>query len=446
MVLLPGQDRKKKMPSNILNILLVVLSLLLLFDFLTIATRTAYSQTNLARLLSQREQDGTIVNRALNIFHKPDALESSLHLALLLYRFTAASILFVLLAPPAWDLFEILRLVGLMLLLAVALYLIEEAIESLVARNPEVWAVRLAWFTRLLMGLLVPVASIAQTLKHGQRLNMESQGSVTQDELISMLDAGQQEGVLEQDEREMINSIFRLDDTLTREIMVPRIDITALDVNVTFFEAVDNLLSSGHSRIPVFEDSVDNIIGLIYAKDLLRAWRENSQTASLRPFLRKVYFVPEAKKVDELLEEMQARQVHMGIVVDEYGGVAGLVTLEDIVEEIVGEIRDEYDEGEELPYQAVAEGEFIFLGRVDLDDFNNVMQTNLPREEAETLSGFIYSQMGRVPENGEQVHVDDLELTVEQVSGRRIRKVRAKHLPISLTPDQESRDGSLHER
>jgi len=142
---------------------------------------------------------------------------------------------------------------------------------------------------------------------------------------------------------------------------------------------------------------------------------------------------------------MQARQVHMGIVVDEYGGVAGLVTLEDIVEEIVGEIRDEYDEGEELPYQAVADGEFIFLGRVDLDDFNNVMQTDLPRQDAETLSGFIYSQLGRVPENGEQVHVDDMELTVEQVSGRRIRKVRARRIPLVIPQDQETKDSQTND-
>ena len=420
--------------------LFLSLFILLWLDFITIAVRAAYSQTNLARLLAQREQEGSGVNRALDIFHKPDALESSLHLALLLFRFTAAAILFALLLPSSWDLLETLRLSGLLLVLALVLYLIEEGIEGLVARYAELWAIRLAFFAHLLLWLLAPVTGIAQTLKHGRRLNMEAQSSVTQDELISMLDAGQQEGVLEQDEREMIYSIFRLDDTLTREIMVPRIDITALDVNVSFLEAVDNLLSSGHSRIPVFEDTVDNIIGLIYAKDLLRAWREDSQTVSLRQFLREVYFVPEAKKVDELLEEMQSRQVHMGIVVDEYGGVAGLVTLEDIVEEIVGEIRDEYDEGEELPYQAVADGEYVFLGRVDLDDFNNVMQTDLPREEAETLGGFIYSQMGRVPENGEQIQVNDVELTVEQVSGRRIRKVRAKRLPISLPLQQEDED------
>jgi putative hemolysin len=269
---------------------------------------------------------------------------------------------------------------------------------------------------------------------------LENMGTVTQDELISMLDAGHQEGVVEQDEREMIYSIFRLNDTLTREIMVPRIYITALDVNVSVAEAVDAMLAAGHSRIPVYEETIDNILGLVYAKDMLRAARDGSQINSLRSLLREVYFVPEAKKVDELLEEMQARRVQMAIVVDEYGGIAGLVTMEDIVEEIVGEIRDEYDQAEEMPYQEVSAGEYIFLGRIALDDFNSVMGTHLDPGEAETLSGFIYSELGRVPESGEQFVVDDLTLTVEQVSGRRIRKVRASRTQSQLPVDQEPED------
>jgi CBS domain containing-hemolysin-like protein len=139
--------------------------------------------------------------------------------------------------------------------------------------------------------------------------------------------------------------------------------------------------------------------------------------------------VPEAKKVDELLEEMQTGHMHMSMVVDEYGGIAGLVTLEDIFEEIVGEIQDEYDQSEEAPYVQVGEGEYIFQGRVDLKDFNEVMGSQLPTEETETLGGFIYEQVGRVPTSGESLQVSDLVLTIEQVTGRRIRKVRAKRLP-----------------
>ncbi len=175
----------------------------------------------------------------------------------------------------------------------------------------------------------------------------------------------------------MIHSIFELSETLAREIMVPRIDVLALDVHTPSDEAVDALLSSHFSRMPVYQDSVDNILGLLYAKDLLRVWREGNQTVSLHTLLRPAHFVPEAKKINELLEEMQIRRVHMAIIVDEYGGVAGLVTLEDIVEEILGEIQDEYDQGEELPYQPLGDGEYLFQGRIDLDDFNEVMSSNL---------------------------------------------------------------------
>jgi CBS domain containing-hemolysin-like protein len=205
----------------------------------------------------------------------------------------------------------------------------------------------------------------------------------------------------------------------------------ALDVTTQIDQAMDALKQSGHSRVPVFQDSVDNILGLLYAKDLLGIWKEGKREISLSEHLRPAYFVPEAKKVDELLAELQAKRIHMAIVVDEYGGVAGLVTLEDIVEEIIGEIRDEYDQAEELLFQAINDDEYLFQGRIDLDDFNDIMGTNLPHSEADTLSGLIYSRIGRVPAAGDFVRIEDLQLTVEQISGQRIRKVRAQRLPIN---------------
>jgi CBS domain containing-hemolysin-like protein len=219
--------------------------------------------------------------------------------------------------------------------------------------------------------------------------------------------------------------------------MIPRIDILALEANTTLDEAVAVLNQSGHSRLPVFEETIDNVIGLLYAKDLLRVPAEGQSLSSLRSLLRPAYFVPEAKKVDELLREMQSRSVHMALVVDEYGGIAGLVTLEDIVEEIVGEIRDEYDQSEEQLYEKISDDEYIFHGRIDLDDFNNVMGTHIPKDVADTLGGLIYSQIGRVPIGGEQVQVDSLVLTVEQVSGRRIRRVKA--VRRSIIPEAEEK-------
>jgi putative hemolysin len=188
---------------------------------------------------------------------------------------------------------------------------------------------------------------------------------------------------------------------------------------------VDALLQAGHSRAPVYEESVDNTLGLLYAKDLLRAWREDHLPISIRELLRPVYFVPEAKKVDDLLAEMQSQRIHMAIIVDEFGGVAGLVTLEDIVEEVLGEIQDEYDQGEEAPYQKQADGSYLFQGRVELDDFNEIMDADLSSEEADTLGGYIYHHLGGVPALGDVVKSGKMVLTVAMVTGRRIRKVRA---------------------
>jgi putative hemolysin len=221
----------------------------------------------------------------------------------------------------------------------------------------------------------------------------------------------------------MIYSVFALGNTLAREVMVPRIDMVALDVNVSLEEALDVAVRAGHSRIPTYEDTVDNIVGVLYAKDLLQLWRDKQEGISLREVLRRPYFVPESKPVDELLEEMQQRKVHIVVVVDEYGGTAGLVTLEDIVEEIVGEIQDEYD-AEEPVVERTSDGEFIFNARVDLDDVNRLIDAEFPTEMGDTLGGFIYSQLGKVPVPGEKVRFDGLVIEVLTVTSRRIRKVR----------------------
>jgi CBS domain containing-hemolysin-like protein len=222
--------------------------------------------------------------------------------------------------------------------------------------------------------------------------------------------------------------------------MVPRIDITGLDVQSTVQEAINEFIKSGHSRVPVYEETIDEIIGLLYAKDLLRTDLTEKEKTGIRPFLRKAYFIPESKNVDELLREMQAQGVHMAIVVDEYGGTAGLVTLEDIVEEIVGEIRDEYDQGEELEFQQVSADEVIFSGRIDLDDVYDILGVDLTEDMADTLGGYIYGQIGRVPVGGEQIKVDGWLLTVSQVSGRRIRQVMAKRVGHHMEEEQINED------
>ena len=421
--------------------LIFILIILLLLELFTTAYRSALLNASLPRLLALREEKEAQVNRAVSLLHKPQTWQASANLTFWLTRFLGAGLLLALFALAGLDSGSLALQMGILLGVAVLIFWLEWALGAIIRRSPETWAMRLAPAARVAGFGLMPL--LAFPLLFDRRRIQEPVGTVTEEELKSMVDAGHEGGVLEQDERQMIYSIFEMGDTLVREIMLPRIYITALEVHTPLEQALDMFLQSGHSRVPVYEDSVDNILGLLYAKDLLKVWREGSKIESLHSLLRSAYFVPEAKVVDELLAEMQSRRVHMAVVVDEYGGVAGLVTMEDIVEEIVGEIRDEYDQGEELPYTQVGEGEYIFMGRADLGDFNELMGSHLPMEDAETLGGFIYGKMGRVPVSGESLQVDDLELVVEQVSKRRIRKVRARKLPEMA---ESGRDGEQDDK
>ena len=408
---------------------IVGLILFLLLDLVSTATRSALANTNLARLLAHREEMNSQVNRTTALLADLPRTRSDLKLFQTILYFIIAGLSVLLFVPWEAPGYLWAYILGVLLAASIILFFLEWFVENMTAHNPEIWAIRLSSFARLISLIISPLLALPYKLTNSGEQNPES--TVTETELISLVEAGQEEGVLEQEEQKMIVSIFRLGDTLVREIMVPRIDVLALDVNTPIDETMDALKNSGHSRVPVFKDSVDNILGLLYAKDLLGIWKEGHREVSLSDHLRQAYFVPEAKKVAELLTELQAKRIHMAIVVDEYGGVAGIVTLEDIVEEIVGEIRDEYDQAEELLYQAVNDDEYLFQGRIDLDDFNDIMGTELPNGEADTLSGLIYSRIGRVPTAGDNVQIQDLQLTVEQVSGQRIRKVRALRLADS---------------
>ncbi len=259
---------------------------------------------------------------------------------------------------------------------------------------------------------------------------------VTEEEIKTLVDAGEEEGVIQEEEKRMIYSIFELGDTLVREVMIPRIDIIALDVETPMLEALDIIMEAGHSRIPVYRETIDNIEGVLYVKDLLPYLRDGRTDVPLSEIVRKPYFIPETKKASDLLPDLQQRRVHMAIVVDEYGGVAGLVTIEDLLEEIVGEIQDEYDTEESFVEQ-VGEDEYILDARLDLDDLNQMLEVHLPTEESDTLGGFIYTALGRVPDQGEQVVFGDLLFTVESLAGRRIKKVRVRRQPQE--PEEEDR-------
>ena len=250
---------------------------------------------------------------------------------------------------------------------------------------------------------------------------------ITEEEIRTLVDIGEEEGIIEEEEKEMIQNVFGLSETVAREVMVPRVDIAALDVNSSLEEVIDTINMSGHSRIPVYEETIDNIVGIIYAKDLLK-FLDKKTIPPLKSIMRPPYYIPETKPVDELFREMRNQKVHMAVIIDEYGGTAGLVTVEDILEELVGEIMDEYDINEESMVKKISPYEVIIDGKLNLEELNELLGIELPIEETDTIAGFIYDHISHIPKAGEEFEYDGIKIRVEEVRGRRITKVRVKKL------------------
>lgn len=274
--------------------------------------------------------------------------------------------------------------------------------------------------------------------------------SITEEELRTYVDASEEEGVLKEEEKDMIYSIFDLSDTVAREIMVPRIDMVSVEVNSPARDVLEKILEAGYSRVPVYEYTIDNVVGILYVKDLMGYWlAHNTEPPSIKELSRDVYHVPESKPVSDLLRELQLKRVHIAIVVDEYGGTAGLVTIEDILEEIVGEIQDEHD-ADAFYLEKVSENVYIFSARMDLDDINDEMDIKLPTAENDTLGGLVYNSLGRIPQPGDVIDgasfdVPEVRLTVLGVIGRRVGTVKIERLvptPPSATASGQSEQES----
>jgi putative hemolysin len=258
-------------------------------------------------------------------------------------------------------------------------------------------------------------------------MNPDSQEErITEEEIRMMVDVGQEKGVIQGTEKEMINNIFEFDDTNASEIMTHRTDIIALPIGSNFHEVMDTVINEKYSRIPVYEESIDNIVGILQTKDLL-IFRETNPADSfeLKNIIRHPFFVPESKKTDELFKEMKKHKTHMAIIIDEYGGTAGIVTIEDLLEEIVGNIFDEYDD-EEKEIDKIDENTFIIDGIISLDEVQDFLKVDLPVEEFETLSGFIIGELGRIPDEMEKpaVEFNGVIFKVEEVDDKRIEKVK----------------------
>lgn len=247
--------------------------------------------------------------------------------------------------------------------------------------------------------------------------------SLSEEDLKEVLEAGSKSGALDQTEHELIKSIFEFSETTAKEIMVPRPDIVALEVGMSRDELLSKVIEEGYSRLPLFRGNIDNIIGIIYSKDLL-SLMEHEDLIILHDIVRPAYFVPESKRISELLREFQARKIHVAIVLDEFGGTEGIVTMEDIVEEIVGEIHDEYDEVKKSIEQA-SDGVALVDANISIHDFNEQFGASIPETgDYETLAGFLQKLIGRFPEVNEEIHFEGFTFAIVSKSARRIRQVK----------------------
>lgn len=250
-------------------------------------------------------------------------------------------------------------------------------------------------------------------------------GTVTKEDIHSILDAGEEEGVLNLDEHEMIHGILTLKGRMVREIMVPRTDVVCVSTQVTIDEVIRRIIEEGHSRIPMFEGDLDHIVGIIYAKDLLQLWGNEEGQAISKEIAREPYFIPETKSLESLLRDFKKRRVHIAIVVDEYGGTSGLITIEDLIEEVFGEIEDEYDT-EEQKLVPLKDGWVLVDARLEIEELEEYLNIQAPRNNFESVGGFIFHLIGRVPKKGETITYPGLEIKIESADERKIEKVKIR--------------------
>lgn len=383
---------------------------------------TSISRIKLKNLVEEGDQKAIEIDRLLS---DPNKLLSTILIVNSVAVIVASSTATLLALQFFGNLGEIIETI---LISLVVLIFCEITPKTAAVQNPLRWArifvnpVRgAAWLLTPIVWTLGAITNFLVRIVGGQ---IKHRGPfVTEEELRLLVTVGEKEGVLEEEETEMIHSIFEFADTTVREVMIPRIDMVTLESDATVDEAVDLALEAGFSRIPVYEENIDNIIGVLYTKDMLKQLREGHNSFLVRDLVRTAYFVPETKKLDDLLREIKQKHVHMVIIVDEYGSVAGLVTIEDLVEEIVGDIQDEYDREVKL-YEQVSENEYIFDAKISIGEFNDLMEQELDDSDYETLGGFLYAQLDKIPTVGDTITFNNLTFTVLSTRGRRITQVR----------------------
>ena len=415
--------------------------MLFLFSIVLAAAETAFTRMSRIRALALDEEGRKGAHRLAQMLERPERTLNVVLLLILVCQMTSASLLGVVLEGSFGGAGLVMGLVVQIVIffvigeVAPKTYAIQHSDRAALKLSGFLWAISNFWPLRLISRGLIGLANVllpGRGLKDGP--------FVTEKDLRTMADVAADEEAIEREERQLIHSIFEFGDTVVREVMLPRPDMIAVEADATVEDAITQAIDAGYSRIPCFEGTTDNIVGLVYLKDLVQQARAGAGGQSVRIVVRDAVFVPESKRVAELLREMQTEKFHMAIVVDEYGGTAGLITMEDLLEEIVGEISDEYDT-EEPGVEQLPGGGIRAPGRTSIDEVSEALGIELPDAEWDTVGGLVFNLLGHVPETNETVRFQGLEFRTERVDGRRIASVSI--VPVTLRSDNDQPDASV---
>ena len=385
------------------------------------ATEVAITRTSRVRAYHLREEDRKGAGSLVRIVENPPPFLNVVLLLTMLATIGGTTIATDLAVRHFETAGEIVATVAMTLLLFI---FAEVTPKTFAIQQTDRVGLRVA---PILVGLTAFFGPLAKALLKVANVIMPGKGLpqgpyITEQEIKALAEVASDEEQIEEEEKELIHSIFEFGDTLTREVMVPRPDIVAVEVGKALRDVQDLVLRHGYSRIPVFREDLDDVVGIVFAKDVLKAMHQGREDISLEDICRDAHFVPEVKRVSELLREMQQEKFHIAMVSDEHGSVAGLVTLEDLLEELVGEIADEYDR-EEPQVMAVADGRYRVNGRLPIDELNDLLEVDLPHEEWDTVGGLMMGLLGSIPDEGQEVTFDGLSFRAERVQGRRIAQV-----------------------
>jgi CBS domain containing-hemolysin-like protein len=411
--------------------LLVVVGILIVLSAVLALAETGLTRMNRVKAMALVEEGRRGAPALLKLVEHPERTLNPVLFLLLLCNTVAATLVGVVSA----HLFGAIGVAAATAFEVIVIFVFAEAM-------PKTWAVQHSEQAALAAAPLVsalvkipPIRWISNALIALANLILPGKGIkqgpyVSEEELLAMADAAAQGNVIEREERRLIHSIIDFGDTVVREVMVPRPDMVVVEAPAKVSDVIEIAIAAGFSRIPVFGQGIDDILGVVFGKDLMKAEREGHADMPVSEIMREAHFVPETKRVSELMREMQASKLHQAIVVDEYGGTAGLVTLEDLIEELVGEIEDEYDV-EETPVERISDHEVRVIARMSIDEVNELLGTELPEGDWDTVGGLVFGLLGHVPTEGESVDWDGHHLTAERVQGRRIGRVRIA-LPAPL--------------